>query len=449
MNNNDSQSVQAAKQRVLDTIEALKDQMIGTLSEVVKIPSVNPKYPGQVYDEQVGHEGEVNEIIAGLFRDAGAEVEMITREPGRANAAGRISGSGGGKTLVMNGHVDVVPPNRADLWDRDPFSGEIDDERVYGRGTTDDKGGVVAMTFAALALKQANIKLQGDLVLQSVVGEEVGDHVAGTSAVLEEGYVGDAAIVCEPTNFGEENPNIVPVTPGMLWWTIELEGLAAHSGLRGLTIHPTLEGESLGVNVIDKYWVIYQALRQLEDEWAQTNRHPLFKPGYFSIQPGVMKAHPYGVEVPFFLADQAVIEYCSYHHPDRSNEEVIEEVEETIKRACGNDPWLRAHPPKLTWQLKWAPYTAPENFDLVDSIRAAYGDVTGQDLIAEGFLGVCDLTWMKEVGLDGVCYGPGVGRTAHAVNEYVMIEQMVVAAKTYALTAIDYCGLDEAATSSS
>lgn len=443
MTQTDSPSILAAKRQALEAVDALKDRMIGTLSEIIQIPSVNPKYPGQVYDEIVGHEGEVNERIAEIFREAGAEVEMIAREPGRANAAGRIRGTGGGKTLVMNGHIDVVPPNRADLWERDPFSGEIDGDRLHGRGATDDKGGVAAMTFAALALKQAGIRLRGDLVLQSVVGEEVGDHEAGTSAVLEEGYVGDAAIVCEPTNFGEEIPNLVPVTPGMLWWTIELEGLAAHSGMRGLTIHPTLEGESLGVNVIDKFWVIYQALRQLEDEWAHSNRHPLFQPGYFNIQPGVFKAHPYGVEVPFFLADQGVIEYCSYHHPDRTNDEVIAEVEATIKRACDNDSWLRVHPPKITWQLKWPAYQAPEGFDLIDSIRSAYGDVTGRDLISEGFLGVCDLTWMKEVGLDGVCYGPGVGRTAHAVNEYVMIEQVVVAAKTYALTAIDYCGLSE------
>lgn len=442
--NESADQLQRIKQRVIERIDSLEERLVQTLSEVVKIPSINPKYPGQVYDDVVGHEGEVSYLIADLFREAGAEVEMIAKEPGRENAAGRIKGKGAGKSLVLNAHVDVVPPNREEKWDKHPFSGLVDATKVYGRGTTDDKGGLVSLAFAAIALREEGVELNGDLVLQAVVGEEVGDHEAGTSAVLEAGYTGDAAIVCEPTNFGEQSPNIVPVTPGMLWWTIEIDGLAAHSGMRGLTIHPTLDGQELGVNTVDKFWVIYQALRQLEDEWAQTNRHPLFKPGYFNILPGVVSAHPHGVEVPFFLADEMRIEYCSYHHPDRTNEEVIEEVEATVKRACENDPWLRENPPKLTWQLKWPPYTAPKDFDLVDSIRQAYGDVTGTDLVAEGFLGVCDLTWMAQVDLDGVCYGPGVGRTAHAINEYVMIEQLIVAAKTYALTAMDYCGVASA-----
>jgi acetylornithine deacetylase len=437
----EQQPVDATKRRVMREIDQLSGRMVETLSELIKIPSVNPKYPGQVYGDHIGRERDANLLVAKLFREAGADVEMVVAEKGRDNAAGRVRGVGGGRSLVLNGHVDVVPPNQRDRWQHDPFSGQVTADRVHGRGATDDKGGVIAMSFAALALSQAGVRLEGDLILQSVVGEEMGDHLAGTSAVLDAGYMGDAAIVCEPSNFDESDPNLAPTTPGLLVWTIEIEGLATHAGLRGLTIHPTLDGQSLGVNAIDKYWVIYGALRQLEDEWAHSNRHPLFAPGYFGILPGVIQAGSHGVDIPFFLADRARIEYCSFHHPDRTNADVIAEVEATIARACAGDPWLRAHPPKVTWQLTWEPYTTPPDLPLVGCMKDAFRDIAGRDLLSAGMLGVCDLTWMKEVGMDGVVYGPGVGRTAHAIDEYVMIRQLEVAAKMYALSAINFCGL--------
>jgi acetylornithine deacetylase len=433
-------------QAVLDQVDGLAERMVSAVSEAIRIPSVNPKYPGQDYDTVVGPEADVAAMMADLYREAGADVEMVTVEQGRDNACARVRGAGGGPSLLFNGHVDVVPTGRTSKWSASPFSGEITDTVVRGRGATDMKGGTVAHGFAALALARAGVRLQGDLVLQSVVGEEVGDHLCGTTAALDAGYVADAAIVCEPTSFEPTLPNVVPVAPGLLWFSISLEGKAAHSGLRGLTIHPTLEGDALGVNTVDKYWVIYQALRQLEDEWARHNRHPLFRPGYFNLLPGVLRANPEGIFVPFFLADTLTVEYCVYHHPDRSNEEVIEEIERTVRTACAADPWLREHPPVFEWKLLWPPYTMPDGHSLLPAMISAHEDATGHDGTAvapvqEGFLGVCDLTWMDAKGIQGLIYGPGVGKTAHAEDEYVPIDQLVTAAKTYALLAMRYCGV--------
>ncbi len=237
---------QSTRQAVLDAVDALAPRLVESVSQAIQIPSVNPKYPGQEYDRLVGAEGEVSALVAEVYRSAGADVEMIAVEKGRDNACGRIRGAGAGRSLLLNGHVDVVPPNRERLWSVAPFSGQITDEKVLGRGATDDKGGTLSMAYAALALSQAGVKLDGDLVLQAVVGEEIGDHLCGTSAALDAGYSADAAIVGEPSNFSEGSPNLVPVTPGLLWFGLSLEGKAAHSGLRGLTIHPTLEGEALG-----------------------------------------------------------------------------------------------------------------------------------------------------------------------------------------------------------
>lgn len=433
------------RQRIIAAVDRMAPEIVDSLAQIVRIPSINPKYPGQDHDRLVGAEGDVARLVQDLHRAAGAEAELITVEQGRDNACARIRGLGDGPSLLLNGHIDVVPPNREALWTHRPFSGLVTETAIHGRGATDAKGGVIAAAYAAIALKKAGVRLAGDLVLQAVVGEEVGDHDAGTTAALSAGYAADAAVVCEPSNFTEEPPNLVPVTPGMLWFSLALEGKAAHSGLRGLTIHPTLEGESLGVNTVDKFWVVYQALRQLEDTWAQRDRHELFRPGYFNILPGVLRANPEGVEVPFFLADRLSVEYCVYHHPDRSNTEVVEEIERTVRQACANDPWLTAHEPRFEWKLLWPPYTAPQEHALLPAIEQAHSEAVHgpgslRRPVREGFLGVCDITWMKQRGIDGVVYGPGVGRTAHAENEYVPIHQLITSAKTYALAALSYCG---------
>lgn len=435
-----------AVQRVLDQVDALAESIVGSVSEIVRIPSVNPKYPGQDYDRVVGHEGEVSAVMADLYRAAGADVEMVTVEKGRDNACARIRGAGSGSSLLFNGHVDVVPAEKVASWNRDPFSGAIADGKVHGRGATDMKGGLITHAYAAIALAKAGIALEGDLVMQSVVGEEVGDHLAGTSATLDAGYVADSAIVCEPTSFTEAPPLVVPVTPGLLWFTVDIEGKAAHSGLRGLTLHPTLDGEFLGVNTIDKFQIVYNALRNLEDEWAQTNRHPLFANGYFNILPGVIRANPEGVLAPLFLADTLRVEYCVYHHPDRSNEDVMAEIQETIARAAASDHWLRHHPPVVEFSLLWPPYSLREDSPLITTVSESHVRAyahSGLEAPAQkgGFFGVCDITWMDKRGIEGLVYGPGVAKTAHAEDEYVPIDQLIAATKTYALTAMAHCGV--------
>jgi acetylornithine deacetylase len=438
----------ALRERVSAAVDALVPRLIESVSAAVRIPSINPKYPGQSYDDHVGRESEVSALVAEIYREAGAEVQMVTAEPRRDNACARIVGAGGGRSLLLNGHVDVVPANAA-KWTEDPFSGRVTDTAIFGRGATDNKAGVVAAAYAALALARAGVVLKGDLVLQAVVGEEVGDHEAGTTAAVNAGYTADAAIVVEPSHFDDGDPNYAMSTPGGLVFRVTMEGRTAHSSLRGMTIHPTLRGEDLGVNTIDKFWIVYSAIRDLESRWALTDRHPDFVPGYFSILPGVLEAHPVGFRVPFSHPDELFVEYCVSHHPDRTNAEVMAEVEATITAACANDPWLVAHPPQVEWTLQWPPYNAAEDLDLVPALSAAHSDALGafdgsRPALREGFMGLCDATWLQQAGIPGVIYGPGAATTAHAEGEYVPIHQVITAAKTYALTALRYCGVASA-----
>ena len=203
--------------RTFEAIDQMKDEIVETIGRVVRVPSVNPKYPGVDSEEVLGGETRANELIAELYRTIGCEVDLWEEEAKRANAVGVLKGSGGGKSLIFNGHIDTVPVGRHEGWKwSDPYSGRVEDGKIYGRGSCDMKGPVVAQAMAARALQNLGIKLQGDLILESVVGEEVMDHEAGASATVRRGYRADAAIVSEPS--APEAPlAVVPVSPGLLW----------------------------------------------------------------------------------------------------------------------------------------------------------------------------------------------------------------------------------------
>ena len=123
---------------------------------------------------------------------------------------------------------------------------------------------------------------------------------------------------------------------------------------------------SVGVNAIDKGVFIFQALRQLEDEWGLTKQHPLFSPGHFTLHPGVVTGGPYGVLVPFVISEFMTIEYCVWYHPDEDPEDVKREIEAHIERAASMDVWLREHPPVIEWKMNW-----PANTPDADEITAA------------------------------------------------------------------------------
>lgn len=431
--------------RVTAAIDGLAAEMIDALSEVVRIPSVNPKYPGQVYDEVVGGEGEVSKVFARHYEALGAEVDLFAVEPGRENAVGVIKGAGGGRSLIYNGHVDVVPVGDAASWTGgDPFSGKIDGDRVWGRGATDMKSGIIAQTFAARALRECGIGLQGDLILEAVVGEEVMDHECGTTAAIKRGHTADAAIVSEPSS--PPSPlAVVPISPGLLWFSVTAVGKATHSSMRGNSIRAGGDGAAVGVNAIDKGILIFNALRQLEEEWGLTKQHPLFRPGHFSIHPGVVQGGPHGVMVPFFLSEFMTIDYCVWYSPDDDPEAVKGEIETHIQRAAQTDPWLRQHPPEVEWKLHW-PANVPQAEEITAVTVAAHEQAAvgtrfagAPDVV--GFAAVEDCTFLTLGGVPAISYGPGDLRVAHADDEYVLIDEVVTSCKTFAVAAMDWCGV--------
>jgi acetylornithine deacetylase len=178
---------------------------------------------------------------------------------GNPNVVAVLKGTGDGRSLILNGHIDVVPVGDEQNWKHDPFSGLIEAGKLYGRGSTDMKGGTVALLLALEAIIQSGIHLKGDVIFQSVIEEESGG--AGTLAAVLKGYRADGAIIPEPTNM-----KIFPKQQGSMWFRIHVKGKSAHGGTR-----------YEGVSAIEKSMIVVQRLAELEKERNQRITDPLYE----------------------------------------------------------------------------------------------------------------------------------------------------------------------------
>ena len=437
----------AQKQTVMEAIDQMKDEIVRTVGELVRIRSVNPNYPGVDTDEELGGETTANNYLEAIYRQMGLTGDMWEEAEKRANLAGTWKGSGGGKSLIHNGHIDTVPPGREENWKSgNPFSGKVTDDRIYGRGSCDMKGPVVSQMMAVKAIQQAGLRLQGDVILTSTVGEENMDGATlGAGSLVKRGHRADAAIVSEPS--APPHPlAVVPVSPGLLWVSVSVEGKASHAAIRGETIRAGGMGTQVAVNAIDKGVFIVNAVRKLEDEWGLTKKHPLFKPGHFSMLPGVISGAPHGVQVPFFISEYCLIEYCIWYHPDEDPAAVKEEFETFVHHAAQLDEWLRHHPPEFDWKVNWPPFVVDLDHPICATVAGAHEEAAEGTRFAgpakfAGFYAVCDAAFLGAQGVPAIVYGPGSLLVAHAPDEYIDIDELLTATKTYALATMDWCGL--------
>ncbi len=422
-----------------DAVQEQRSELVAALSAAVRIPSIVPTFPGESYEAHVGREGEVSKLVAELLAGTGCEIDLFGLEPGRENCVAVLRGSGGGRSLILNGHVDVVPPQPAEQWTSgDPWSGRVADGQVWGRGVCDMKGGLIAAAFAIRALANSNVRLKGDLLLHAVVGEEMMEHQLGTTACIERGYGGDAAVVAEPSPHGSPLA-VCPTTPGVMWFTVKVRGKGAHSGMRAESIRPEGAGAAVGVNAADLTHALQAALSELEADWIANKTHPLFRPGSFTIHAGVVQAAPDAGPMPFGLAEHGILEYIVWHSPDDDADAVRAEVENCVERVADADPWLREHRPVIEWRHHWPPAVLPKDHALVEAVAQAHRAATDSEPSIEGFAAVADGTYYLEAGIPALTYGPGDVALAHAVDERVPIDQVVAASRVYAQLAAAWC----------
>lgn len=420
--------------KICAAVDSLQEEMLQTISDIIRIPSVSPGFEGDPAEQ---NESKVNEYLCKVMQDIGLETDIWEEVPGRANLVG-IHRGGSGRSLIFNGHIDVVPAGDPATWtEASPWSGEEKDGKIWGRGSSDMKAGDVAAIYAYKALRQAGLSPQGDIFFEMVCGEECRETEVGTGAAIKRGYRADAAIVVEPTTY-LTRLNIAAASPGVADLVCTVKGKPVHACMRDEQVRPGGRGNSIGVNAIDKCFLIYQAMQELEKEWGQTKTHPLFtRPGHFTIGTGQMN----GGHIGSIIADEATIAFSFWHTPQEKMEDLQAEVAAHIKRYCDLDPWLRENPPELAWVFHWQSYDVPAEHPICQVLSQCTKAVNPECGEIYGFPAVNDAAFINEAGIPAIAMGPGEIRYAHGANEFVEIRDIIDATKAYALTMIEWCGI--------
>ena len=381
-----------------------------------------------------GQEGAAQMYMAGFLERLGCEVDIFEPDnermkaypgynqghsyAGRPVVVGTYRGTGGGKSLILNGHMDTMPSGDLDRWETDPWKMTERDGRLYGLGTDDMKGGLSALVLALELVLSMGIKPRGDILVQSVVDEEGGGN--GTLACADRGYRADGAIIAEGSNL-----EVFAANRGAWLVQADVEGIPIHASLKGF-----------GVNAIDKMTKVIDSLRELETKWMTTKRHPLLAPPTINI--GCIEG---GVAVST-VAESCRLKFDVEYFPSEidafgvrhtvDKDEVARKVEQHISLMCQGDGWLKEHPVKLQWYQDCSPFETDTGHPLVQTLADISGEVTGKRVIS-GMTAGCDARHLTNIlKIPTVVYGPGSCHFAHKVNEFLPKDQFLMAIETYA-----------------
>jgi acetylornithine deacetylase/succinyl-diaminopimelate desuccinylase family protein len=426
----------SAYKKVVSQIESMRDEIVSLTSELVRRQSVNPNYPDSDSQKYLGGEKDCNLFLEKYLSFIGCKTDLFEKSKDRANLVGVIQGTKKSRSLILSGHIDTVPFGNLEAWQaKNPLSGKVENGRIFGRGACDMKSGIVAMCKAVEAIFRSGFKLEGTVILESVVGEETMDHLLGTSATVERGYRADSAIITEPSSL-----RLSPVSTGVILMDIIVEGKSTHTTARDMMIRAGGRGDEIGVNAIEKAVKIIELLQELEQQWGITKRHPLFNPGHFVIHPGVINGAPRSHRYVSVVPDYCSIEYAILYGPPESAEQVEEEIQNYVFAGSKLDSWLSKHPPRIVWKGFWPPGEVSLQHEICNQLVSAYESALGERAEIQGFPAPVDAPFLNQAGIPTVIFGPGNLVQAHSENEYVEVDQVIKAAKTIALTVMQWCG---------
>jgi len=377
---------------------------------------------------------EIQHWLAGELESIGMGVDMHDLYPGEPLLVG-VSEAKGKDTLVFNGHVDVAQINEDEKWDFNPYSTWWDEQYLYGRGADDMKAGLAAAYWAIKVVLESGADLKHKVMLQSVVGEEAGEH--GTKTLLEKGYRGDFAIIPEPTGL-----QICGQGGVVTLWVIIKSPETYHDGIRSRMIHAG--GGIDGASAIEKMYKILNGMQELERYWAVTKSYPGLAPGANTINPAVIK----GGRHPAFVADECSLWFTIHYLPDEKVDDVEKEIVAYIDGLVNADPWLKKNRPELVFggtsmfrdrgEIFPASEVKIENRD-VQLLFSTFSEVLGREAQTIVWPSVSDSGWFAEYGIPVVICGPGKLEHAHSINEKIEIEQIMDAVKLYAAMILEFC----------
>jgi acetylornithine deacetylase len=419
-----------AEPRVLDAIARLETEYRDLLQTLVRVPS------------PVGDEGAAQAIVERRMHEIGLAVDSFDIDPavlrehagfnrspsryaGRPCVVGRLAGSGGGRSLVLNAHIDTVPVEAPETWTHPPFGGAIVDGKLYGRGACDDKAGIVECLLVAHAMREAGIGLQGDLLVTSVIEDEASGN--GSLACVQRGHTGDGVIIVD----GTWPERYIVSHMGQVSFRIRLTGAAGHA-------------TSGGPNPIAAIGLVSAALQSFvngcndanRDAWGGRERPYFLNLG--AIHGGVW---------PGSVPAECIIEGQFGFPPPGSCDESRRRLSDALSAVARDPGWPLAQPPAIEFVGLETP---PEIGDphnpiarlLSETISRRHGAVLQESVI----VGHCDLrhyTHGARATSAACLYGPGGGRNVHGADEYFELAHLGLIAGNIAGVALEWCGVRE------
>lgn len=404
--------------RVLARVDAAA--LVEMASALIRIPSFKTE------------ETAVARYLDDFFRRRGYHVDLQEIEPGRFQTIATLEGTGGGASLMLNGHTDINALTMR--WTRDPWTPVLDGDRLYGHGVQNMKGGLASIIMAAEAIRQSGVSLTGDLVVACVAGETQGGE--GTHYLMERGFRTDAAVVAEP--FGADN--LVTVHSGIVHLAIHTHGVTGHIG--------SLEGT---VNAVHTMTAVIEALERVT--FRHTPRPDL--PAFPRLNVGSIiggRGRDYVLVEPPYVPDLCTILVDVHFVPGQTVETIVGDIRRALDPLAARDPDLRYEieipPPdrfKGRRRLVMEPLDVPVDAPIVQAVARSYRAVTGQEPNAIGTVlpfsySADDTCHLWKAGIPCLLYGPGVIRgSADADDACVIVSDMVKVTQVLALTALDVC----------
>lgn len=418
-----------ARQKVLAAVDANRDKAVKFLQQIVSIPSVT------------GDEGKIQKFLSDYMKKFGLDVDMwesdwqaLKKHPGyipvdlgyegRPNIVATWKGTGGGRSLLLNGHTDVIPVGNGEGWSDDPWSAKIKEGRIYGRGSCDMKSGVASHIMAVELLKAMGVKLKGDVLINVVIDEEVSGH--GTLDTVIRGYKADAGISGETSGLA-----VQPACIGRIWFEIEIQGKAAG-----------IQRRYQGVSGIELGYKITKAVEALEAKRVASVKHPLY-PIPIDALPCMIGAFQSG-SFPSSFPATCLLKGSMATVPGEDHEGVKRSLVEHVARAAAEDPWMKDHPPKV----RFVGYDAQaseiqHDHPIVQTLCRNFKEIAGRDPEISGRQGAADTRFLNLYGqTPTVIFGPGSTAVMHSDDEYVAVEDYLTAIKVMALSICDWCGVD-------
>lgn len=399
------------KELLNQAVEEIRNEIITLLQKMIQIPSVNPP----------GNYEEISEFLEAKLTEYGFEVEVydvpesVVKEKNlstpRKNVIATLKSKGTGPSLILNAHLDTVPEDDESKWTYPPFSGMIQDGKIYGRGATDSKGRIAAYIGAALVLKKVGIPLNGDIIIAATCDEETGGEL-GAGYLTSNGLLrGDFALV---EGYSQE---IIRAMAGMTQLRIVSNGKPAHSGFKWK-----------GINAIEKMAKVINGLEKLQEE---LEKEPSSIEGmkYTTINVGVIHGGTKSNVVPGSCEVEVDIRII----PEHSIELILYRIQEAVEKLKVEDPDM-AIIIKKKGEAETVPTITEQNHPLIRALQKASKEVNGKELPVIGVMGQSDSRWFIQNGIPAINYGPGTtANRVHGYDECMEIEDLINTIKVISL----------------